>query len=168
QRPVAARHVVEGAVGLDVLERDTLHGGDTGERRHLVDDEVFDLLRRAAHLPPAEAAEVRKARMRTHRDARRAGESDRLTHDGRVARMEAAGDVGRGNGRDDGGVLTHAPGAERLANVRVEIDSHYLLDRPFRSELGFRFELRPCLNFNLPLWPTREPSCSGFTSPPGC
>ena len=49
----------------------------------------------------------------------------------RVAGVEAAGDICRRNAGHQRRVLAHRPGAKRLAKVGIEINSHFVLDRPF-------------------------------------
>ena len=49
------RHVIEGAVRLDVLQLDPFRGGHAGHGRNLKEHEVFQLVGRYAHLAAAEA-----------------------------------------------------------------------------------------------------------------
>ena len=59
-----------------------------------------------------------------------------LPHHAGVAGVEPAGDVGGGNAAHQGRVLAHRPRPERLAEIRVEINSHFVLDRPNWSAIG--------------------------------
>ena len=62
---VADRHVEKSAVRLDVLQPNTLCGGDRRERADLVNDKIFDIARCHIELAPSEAFEIGKARVRT-------------------------------------------------------------------------------------------------------
>ena len=77
QRSVADRHVVERTVSFDVLEPDALGTRESLERADLVQDEVLDLRGRHAHRSAAKSDQIRKARMRTNRNAIVAREPDR-------------------------------------------------------------------------------------------
>ena len=83
------------------------------------------------HLPPAKAHEVLETGVRSNRDALFPRQRDGRPHRTRVAGVEAAGHVCRGNAVHQGRVLAHRPWAERLAKVGIEINSHFVLDRPF-------------------------------------
>ena len=93
---ITARHVVERAVSLHVLKANAFGVGNGCQSAHLVDDEILDLLGRAAHLAPAEPCQIRKPRVRANRDAVGSCQTYGLTHHARVARMESAGHVCRG------------------------------------------------------------------------
>ena len=100
----------------------------------LIDDEVLDLSRGATHLAPAEAGEILEPGMGADGHAVGPGELDRPAHDAGVARMEAAGDVGRRDHLHQRLVVAQAPGAEGLADIGVEINSHFVLDRLIWSD----------------------------------
>src|SRR5438552_9367477 len=93
------------------------------DRSSLVDDQVVHLLRLDLHDAPAEAQQVGKRRMGADRDAALYGERDGLADGGRIAAVEAAGDVRRADERHDAGVVAHLPGAVAFAHVAVEIDA---------------------------------------------
>ena len=121
---VAHRHVEQGAVRLDVLDRHALGGGDAGDRGDLVEHEVFGFLRRDVQLAPAEADEIGKPRMRADRDAVRLREPNRVAQHRRIAGVKSRGDVGRGDRAEQAGVVADGVGAERLAGVGVDVDAH--------------------------------------------
>ncbi len=109
QRAVLARHVVERAVRLHVLQYEALRGGHAGERGDLIQHQIFDLRRRRPDLAAAEADQVGEARVGAHRNAAIFCQPKGLAHDAGVAGVEAAGDV---CGRDAGHqrrVLAHRP-----------------------------------------------------------
>jgi hypothetical protein len=60
--------------------------------------------------------------MCTYRHTVRDRQRDGLLHRRKIAGVEATGDVRRSDPRHDFGVGAHAPGAERLADVAVEVD----------------------------------------------
>ena len=109
---------------LDVLEPDAFAFGDAGQRADLVDDQVLDLLRAQLHLAAAEAQQVGVAGMGADRDPVGARQPHGAPHRPRVAGVPAAGDVGRRHHRHQQRVLAHRPGAERLAQVGVQVDPH--------------------------------------------
>ncbi len=76
------------------------------------------------HPPPPEALEVGETRMRADADALFHRQPHRPRHHVRVARMEAAGHVGRGHDVEKRGIVAHDPGPEAFAHVRVQIDLH--------------------------------------------
>ena len=45
-------------------------------------------------------------------------------HDGGIARMEAAGDIGGGHDAEKLLIVSNCVGAEALAHIRIEIDLH--------------------------------------------
>ena len=83
----------------------------------LVSSGRFDL-----HDPAAEALPVGKPDMGAHVDAARQCVADRAVHDGGVAGMEAAGDVGGGQQAEQRAVVAHLPGAKALAEIGVQVD----------------------------------------------
>ena len=109
---------------LDVPDRRALGGGDAGDGRDLIEDEVFRFPRRNVQLAAAEAGEIGKTRMCADRDTVRDGEPDgRAQHRG-VATVEPGGDVCRRDRGHEPGVVTDRVRAEGFADVGVEIDPH--------------------------------------------
>src|SRR2546428_9065862 len=92
------------------------------DRARLVDDQVVHLLRLELHDAPAEALQVGKRRVGADRDAALYGERYGLANGGRVAAVEAAGDVRRADEGHYFSVGAHLPGAVAFAHVAVEID----------------------------------------------
>src|SRR5215510_11469164 len=93
ERRIARRHVVERAVDLEVMKARPRGARERRDRARLVQHEVVDLLR-----------------------------ADALADRARVARVEPAGDVGRGDERHDPAVVAHPPRAVALAHVAVQIN----------------------------------------------
>ena len=121
---VSRGHVVQRAVRLDVLQSHAFGRRHTGDRRDLIEHEIFGFLRAHLHVAATEAGEIRKARMRADRDARCLRQPNRVSQHGRIAAMEAGGDIG---GRDDlhqSAVVSDGIGAERFADVRVQVHAH--------------------------------------------
>ena len=109
-------------MSFDVLESDALGTRESLERADLVQDEVLDLRGRHAHRAAAKSDQIRKARVRTNRNAIVAREPYRSPHDLRVAGVISAGDVARGDALHERRVVPERPAPERLAQVTVEID----------------------------------------------
>src|SRR5205823_15015572 len=63
--------------------------------------------------------------MRADRDAARLGDAERARHDLRIARMEAAGDVRRGDDRQHGVVVAAPVRAEALGEIGIKIDGRH-------------------------------------------
>src|SRR5690349_17706231 len=77
--------------------------------------------------------------MRADGDAAVDGEAHGLADRRRVAAVEAAGDVGRGDEGHHAGVVAHLPGAVALAHVAVEVDAlHVNVRTPTRWSAGPR------------------------------
>ena len=93
-----------------------------GRRADLVGDEALDLAGRIGQHAATEAPEVGEAGVGAHRHAARLGEAEGLGHDFGVAGVQAAGDVGRGDHAEQGGVVADAIGAETFAEIGIEID----------------------------------------------
>ena len=119
----ARRPVVEGAVRLDVAQRDTRRPRDRRRARPAA----------PAAMPaaPRRSWAGRAARTRPGRDspgcaptrhAQAPGERDGPRHHQRVAGVGAAGDVRGGHQRQQRGIVTHRPGAIALAHVGIEVD----------------------------------------------
>src|SRR5215467_9828184 len=105
------------------------------ERADLVDDDLFDVLGfLALDYAPAKAPDVEKARMRADPDAVFLRPGYGLEHDERVAAVEAAGDIRRGDDLQHLGVAAHRPGAKALAHVAIKVDHiHRVPPHPFRG-----------------------------------
>ena len=92
------------------------------QRAHLVEHVGVAVAGRDAHGPAAEPEQVGQARVRAHLDPVLLAQAHRPDHRHRVAGVEAAGDVGRGDLGDHGLVVAQPPVAEALAEVRVDVD----------------------------------------------
>jgi hypothetical protein len=62
--------------------------------------------------------------MRTDAQAGCSGQADRAANDGGITRVEAAGDVHRGDVREKRRIVAERPCAKRLASVCVQVDAH--------------------------------------------
>ena len=122
ERFILGGHVVHRAVGLDVAKRHARSGAERAERADLILDIRLDLGGRRGDIAPAEAHEVRVARMCADVHAVFLAGGDGLLHDERIAGVIAAGDVGGGDVRDDGAVHPDGVCAEAFAQVAVEVD----------------------------------------------
>jgi hypothetical protein len=112
----------------------------SGEGADLIGDEVFKLARRdARHAPSPEVLEIGETGMRTNGHALEPGQLRGSAHDLRVACVEAAGDIGCRDDVEHGGIVTHGPGAEAFADIRVEIDFHLYVSSGERSTVTMRF-----------------------------
>ena len=100
------------------------------ERAGLIDHQRVGLLRGDPHGAPAEAFEVAQARVGADGDAELAGRGNGPLHDQRVAAVEAAGDVGRSDQRQQLVVGAELPIAEALAAVAVDVDAVHAGLRP--------------------------------------
>ena len=101
-----------------------LGGGNAGDGRDLIEDEVLRLPRRNVQLAAAEAGEIGKTRVGADRDPVRGGEPDGRAQHRRVATVEPGGDVCRRDRGHEPGVVTDRVRAEGFADVGVEIDPH--------------------------------------------
>jgi len=77
---------------------------------------------RHVHLPAAEPGQVAVADLCADGDAPLDGERACPAQRQRVARVKAAGYVRAGDQAHESGVITEPPGAERLAQIGVQID----------------------------------------------
>jgi len=120
---IHGRLVVEGAVRLHVNQARAVAPGEGREGADLVDHVRLHLVRAGRDLPPAEAPEVEVAGVGAQRDPRLDRARHRKVHHHRVARVEAAGHVCRGDEPQQLLVGPHRPGAEGLAQVGVDVDA---------------------------------------------
>ena len=107
-----------------MLEPHTFALRDPGDRRNLVEHEVFDLRRREAHLAPSESCQVLKTRVRPHADAARVCEADGPSEDARIPSVESRGDIRRSHRREEGLIVPDSVSAVGFADVGIEIDAH--------------------------------------------
>ena len=119
---VGREAVVERAVGLHVPHPDAGAAGDAVEGAELDEELRGDLGRARVECPPAEAHEVAIPRMRTERHSVPGRASSALGHGERVAGVEAACDVRARDEPEHRLVVADAPGAERFAEVAVQVD----------------------------------------------
>jgi hypothetical protein len=111
-------------VGLYVLDLHAVQAGELAQGPELVDELVVDLIRRDAYLPAPETDQIPVAVVNPDRDAVLFGQLHGPSHNVRVARVEAACHVGRGDVAHELLVRPEAVGSEALAHVAVEIYLH--------------------------------------------
>ena len=104
-RLVLVREVGEGAVRLDVGDAGARQRGAGLERADLIGDVALDSPRTLLNPVPAEAAQVEEPRMGADGHAAHPRRRRRLDHDVGVTRVEAAGDVGRGDDVEERGIV---------------------------------------------------------------
>ena len=122
---VADSLVIERAVRLDVDERDAVRFREGQNGSHLIDDIGFHVIRARIHVPPPKASEVMVARMSAHGNPVFHGEADGAVDDARIARVKAAGHVGRRHELEHRVVIgADAVDAKALPHIAVQIDAH--------------------------------------------
>ena len=119
---ILGRHVRQRPVQFDVMKPPPQCARHPVGGPHLVADQIDDLgaLQRQASSP--KPLTVGKARMRANPDAVLQRHLHRARHYIRVARMTAAGHIGRGDHLHQGRVIAHGPRAIPLAQIGVQID----------------------------------------------
>ena len=115
---------VEGAVRLDVGDPGAGHPAHRLERAELVEHVGGEVGRVHVDAAAAEAGEVAVADLRADDDPALGGRGDGAPDGRRVAGVEAARDVGARHDVEHRLVVAEHPGAERLAEVGVEVDPH--------------------------------------------
>ena len=124
ERRVPRRLIVERAVRLHVREAYPFCPGHAEQRRYLIEHEVFDLAR--SHAMARRPKPWRSGYPGCAPMHRPAAAARRIVpaNDGGVTRVEAAGDVHRGDVREKRRIVAERPCAERLAGVGVQVDAH--------------------------------------------
>jgi len=97
-------------------------GGEGGQCTELVDDIVADFIGSEVHCPAAETAQVREAGVSADAYTLADAFGHRSVHDVRVARVEAAGNVGAGHDIQERCVVTHRVGTKTFTKIRDKID----------------------------------------------
>jgi hypothetical protein len=132
-------------VGLYVGKRKTLDARHTGNSSDLIEDEVLRLLRRQAHLPPAEAASIRKRGMSANGDPELARQVKSPAKDGGIASVEPGGDVRGRDAPHHPRVVADRVRAERFTDVCVEIDAHRSrTERSVYKQRSIAYAMPPC------------------------
>src|SRR5690606_13510270 len=119
--PVPAGHVVQGAVGLHVLQPLSAGAGKGGESSHLIQRHVVDVLRLHLHPPAAKSQKVRQTGMGSQSDSLLRGGLHGAPHHVVVSGVITAGDVG---GRDKPEYLlipAEGVGAKTLSQIRIQV-----------------------------------------------
>src|SRR5262245_36157758 len=109
---------------FDVLQPYAFGGRHTSDRGDLVEHQILGFARTDLQVATTKTHEIRETGVGTNRHARQLRQPDGVAKNRRIAAMEAGRDV---RGRDDLHQLAVVPdriGAERLADVRVQIDAH--------------------------------------------
>ncbi len=120
-RLVPGGGVVERAVRLEVADPGAVRPAERVERAELVEHLVAQFREVVRDVPPAEAGEVPVAHLGADGDLPLRGGGADPAHGGRVAGVEAAGDVGRGDQVQQRLVVAEPPGTESLTEISVEV-----------------------------------------------
>ena len=107
---------------LDVCQPHALGRRHARQRADLIRDQVLDLSGRDGHLAAAEAGQVTQAWVRAHRHAVRARQGHRGPHHPRIAGVETAGDICRGDVRHHALVVAVALSPGGLAHVCIQVN----------------------------------------------
>ncbi len=102
-------------MGFDVGHRRAGRLRESVQRADLIDDVGEQILWRDVDEPPAESGHVAVADLCADAHAALGGQPAHPQQSGRVAGMEAAGDVGAGDDAEHGVVVAEPPDAEALA-----------------------------------------------------
>jgi hypothetical protein len=108
-------------VRLHVLQADAFSCRDTGDGRNLIENKVLGLARCHGHLAAAEPCEIGESRVGADRHAAIPGQPDGRAQNGGVAAVESCGNARRGDRLQQIRIVADGIGAERLADVGVEI-----------------------------------------------
>ena len=122
QRRVFRGHIVQCAVGLDVVQRHARRVAEGFQCANLIHHIGLGFCRGYCHFTAAKALQIGQAGMRTDLYAVFFAQQNALLHDGRIARVEAAGDVGACHIGQDLGVHADGVCAEALAQIAVQIN----------------------------------------------
>ncbi len=90
---VGRSRVVERAVRLDVSEDEPLGARDAGECGDLIEDEILELSGRKAHRAATETLAIRVRGVRAERETEGTGCANRAADNGRITRVDAAGNI---------------------------------------------------------------------------
>ena len=119
---VDGRRGVERPMRLQVRDAGCGHPAHRFERTELVEDVGGEVARVHVDAATAEAREVAVPDLRTDDHSTLCGSGDGAADGARVTGVEAARDVGARDHAEHGLVVAEHPGAERLAEVGVEVD----------------------------------------------
>lgn len=111
-------------MGLDVVQGNPFAGRHAGDGGDLVENEVLEFRCRDRHVAAAETREVRESRVCANRNARVARQAHRTPQHRRVARVEPGRDADGGHAPHQRGIVADRVGAERLADVGIQVDAH--------------------------------------------
>jgi hypothetical protein len=104
--------------------------GDTRKHRHLVTDELPDVIGRQVERPASTLRRIGVARVRPDIEPMRRGHRHQATHRPPVAGMDAAGDVDRRDEVYQGQLDQFFKRCRGFADVSVQIDVHGGVARP--------------------------------------
>ncbi|MCY1557080.1 hypothetical protein D9M68_938950 [compost metagenome] len=110
-------------MGFDVRDGVTGVTGQRHSRTDLVGNEALNFAGRVRNHPATETPKIWKTGVGPHCYALGLGLGEGGSHDLRVAGMQSAGDVSRGNDVEDRVIVTHFPRTKAFAHVRVDIDA---------------------------------------------
>ncbi|EGE60702.1 hypothetical protein RHECNPAF_1360083 [Rhizobium etli CNPAF512] len=120
----------------DMGDGDPLGSGNRHQRAELVEHLPAQLVRPERYFAPAEAQPVRQAGMGADADAVLFCQPHHAPHRIRVAAVETAGDIGRGDDLHHRFVVAQPIGTKSFAHVGIQIDLHqFLLSPPLSHRL---------------------------------
>jgi hypothetical protein len=109
---------------FDMAEASAVGGAEGLKCPDLVGKVITDFIEAAIHIPAAKTEKIGKSRVRTDPDPVVMGELDGPVHYLRVAGMKTAGNVGRGDSRNDVSIHSQGVCPEAFAHVAVEVNDH--------------------------------------------
>ena len=107
-------------MGFHIGGFQSLAEGHALHRGHLVLQAGDDFVATEIHAAPAKAYQVRICGVGAHADTVLGSQRQGSLHGDRVARVEAAGDIGLVDVGHDFGVQTHGPAAVALAEIAIQ------------------------------------------------
>ncbi len=116
--------VVERAVGLHMDERDAVGTGEGRQRPDLIEREGFQFRRRQLQDTAAESLQVGVTGVGADGDPGLHRQRHRLRHHRRIAGVQPAGDVCRGDHRHERRILAQRVAAKTLAQIAIQVNEH--------------------------------------------
>src|SRR3990172_12890407 len=144
-RLILISHVIERSMRFDMLEIQPGGAAKLAQRADLVAEIISYLVRSHGHRAPPEPHEVWKRGMGADRHAMSGRGRHNLSHDMRITGVKPAGDVRRGDKREDRFIGPHLPRAEAFAHVTIQINYlvHLSSTNHARLFMGFRARAWP-------------------------
>ena len=125
QRGILGCHIVQCAVGLDMMQRHARCLTEGFQCADLVHHIQLGISRGNGHIAPPEPPQIGKSRVCAHLHAVFFAQHHAFLHHGRIPRVEPAGNVGRAYKGQYLGIHTHCVGAEALPQITVQVDGRH-------------------------------------------